>query len=54
VPFHRRQEQARLLAESAHVQQLDRCLADETMPLDLRVGGALTCSWGCLLAGSPS
>jgi hypothetical protein len=36
-----RQEPARLLAENDHIQQLDRCLTDEAMPLDLRVGGAL-------------
>src|ERR1700726_4480655 len=36
-----RQEPARLLAEGDHIQQLDRCLTDEAMPLDLRVGGAL-------------
>ena len=41
VPLPPRQEPERLLAESDHIQQLDRCLTDEAMPLDLRVGGAL-------------
>jgi hypothetical protein len=41
VPLPPRQEPARLLGESDHVQQLDRCLTDEAMPLDLRAGGAL-------------
>jgi hypothetical protein len=45
-----RQEQARLLAESDHVQQLDRCLTDEAMPLDLRVAGALVLLFGMLIS----
>ena len=45
-----RQEPTRLLAESDHIQQLDRCLNDETMPLDLRVGGALVLLFGMLIS----
>lgn len=54
VPLPPRQEPERLLAESDHIQQLDRCLTDEAMPLDLRVGGRSSCSSGCWSAGSPS
>ena len=50
VPLPPRQEPARLLAESDHVQQLDRCLSDEAMPLDLRVGGALVLLLGMLVS----
>jgi hypothetical protein len=50
VPLPPRQEPARLLAEDAHIQQLDRCLADEAMPLDLRVGGALVLLFGMLIS----
>ena len=41
VPLPPRQGPERLLAERDHIHQLDRCLSDEAMPLDLRVGGAL-------------
>jgi hypothetical protein len=54
VPFPPRQEPERLLAESGHIQQLDRCLTDDAMPLDLRVGERSSCSSGCWSAGSPS
>jgi hypothetical protein len=50
VPLPPRQEPARLLAESDHIQQLDRCLTDETMPLDLRVGGTLVLLFGMLIS----
>ena len=50
VPLPPRQEPARLLAESDHIQQLDRCLTDETMPLDLRAGGALVLLFGMLVS----
>ena len=50
VPLPPRQEPAKLLAESDHVQQLDRCLTDEAMPLDLRVGGALVLLFGMLVS----
>jgi hypothetical protein len=33
-----------------HIHQLDRCLADEAMPLDLRVGGALVLLFGMLVS----
>ena len=49
-----RREPERLLAEDDHIQQLDRCLTDEAMPLDLRVGERSSCSSGCWSAGSPS
>ena len=45
-----RQEPARLLAEDDHIRQLDRCLTDEAMPLDLRVGGALVLLFGMLVS----
>ncbi len=45
-----RQEPARLLAEDDHMRQLDRCLTDEAMPLDLRVGGALVLLFGMLVS----
>jgi integrase len=50
VPLPPRQEPERLLAESDHIQQLDRCLTDEAMPLDLRVGGALVLLFGMLVS----
>ena len=50
VPLPPRQEPARLLAESDHIQQLDRCLTDEAMPLDLRAGGALVLLFGMLVS----
>jgi len=50
VPLPPRQEPARLLAEDDHIQQLDRCLTDEAMPLDLRVGGALVLLFGMLVS----
>lgn len=36
--FPHARNQSRLLAERDHIHQLDRCLTDEAMPLDLRVG----------------
>jgi hypothetical protein len=50
VPLPPRQEPERLLAESDHIQQLDRCLTDEDMPLDLRVAGALVLLFGMLVS----
>jgi hypothetical protein len=50
VPLPPRQEPERLLAERDHIQQLDRCLTDEAMPLDLRVGGALVLLFGMLVS----
>ena len=50
VPLPPRQEPARLVAEDDHIQQLDRCLTDEAMPLDLRVGGALALLFGMLVS----
>ena len=50
VPLPPRQEPARLLGESDHIQQLNRCLTDETMPLDLRVGGSLALLFGMLVS----
>jgi hypothetical protein len=50
VPLPPRQEPARLLAESDHIEQLERCLTDEAMPLDLRVGGALVLLFGMLVS----
>lgn len=50
--FPRAGEPARLLAEDDHIQQLDRCLTDEAMPLDLRVGERSSCCSGCWSAGS--
>jgi hypothetical protein len=50
VPLPPRQEPARLLAEDDHIRQLDRCLTDEAMPLDLRVGGALVLLFGMLVS----
>jgi hypothetical protein len=44
------QEPARLLAEDDHIHQLDRCLTDEAMPLDLRVGEALVLLFGMLVS----
>jgi hypothetical protein len=54
VPLPPRQEPERLLAEDDHIHQLDRCLTDEAMPLDLRVGERSSCSSGCWSAGSAS
>jgi hypothetical protein len=50
VPLPPRQEPARLLAEDDHIRQLDRCLTDEAMPLDLRAGGALVLLFGMLVS----
>jgi hypothetical protein len=50
VPLSPRQEPVRLLAESDHIRQLDRCLTDEAMPLDLRAGGALVLLFGMLVS----
>lgn len=50
VPLPPRQEPERLLAEDEHIHQLDRCLTDEAMPLDLRVGGALVLLFGMLVS----
>jgi hypothetical protein len=50
VPLPPRQEPERLLAERDHIEQLDRCLTDEAMPLDLRVGGALVLLFGMLVS----
>jgi hypothetical protein len=50
VPLPPRQERERVLAERDHIHQLDRCLADEAMPLDLRVGGALVLLFGMLVS----
>ena len=50
VPLPPRQEPERLLAERDHIHQLDRCLADEAMPLDLRFGGALVLLFGMLVS----
>jgi hypothetical protein len=50
VPLPPHQEPARLLAEDDHIQQLHRCLTDETMPLDLRTGGALVLLFGMLVS----
>ena len=50
VPLPPRQEPERLLAERDHIHQLDRCLADEAIPLDLRVGGALVLLFGMLVS----
>jgi hypothetical protein len=50
VPLPPRPEPARLLAEDDHIRQLDRCLTDEAMPLDLRTGGALVLLFGMLVS----
>jgi hypothetical protein len=50
VPLPPRQEPERLLAETDYIQQLDRCLTDDAMPLDLRVGGALVLLFGMLVS----
>jgi hypothetical protein len=42
----------RLLGENDHIRQLDRCLTDDSMPLDLRVVGALVLLFG-MLASRP-
>lgn len=54
APLPPRQEPERLPAERDHIRQLDRCLTDGAMPLDLRVGERSCCSSGCWSAGSPS
>jgi hypothetical protein len=41
-----RSESARLFGEDDHIHQLDRCLSDDSMPLDLRAGGALVLMFG--------
>jgi hypothetical protein len=38
VPLPPRPEPVRLLGEKDHIRQLDRCLTDDSMALDLRVG----------------
>lgn len=48
VPLPPRSEPVRLLGENDHIRQLDRCLGDNSMPLDLRVGGALVLLFGLL------
>jgi hypothetical protein len=50
VPLPPRPEPTRLLAEDDHIRQLDRCLTDEAMPLDLRAGGALVVLFGMLVS----
>ena len=50
VPLPPRPQPARLLAEDDHIRQLDRCLTDEAMPLDLRAGGALVLLFGMLVS----
>jgi hypothetical protein len=50
VPLPRRPAPVRLLAEDDHIRQLDRCLTDEAMPLDLRAGGALVLLFGMLIS----
>jgi hypothetical protein len=40
----------RLRGEGDHIHQLDRCLTDSSMPLDLRVGGALVLLFGMLVS----
>ena len=50
VPLPPRQEPERLLAERDHIHQLDRCLTDEAMPLDLRAAGALVLLFGMLIS----
>jgi hypothetical protein len=50
VPLPPRQEPECLLAEDDHIHRLDRCLTDEAMPLDLRVGGALVLLFGMLVS----
>ena len=50
VPLPPRPEPARLLAEDDHIRQLDRCLTDEAIPLDLRAGGALVLLFGMLVS----
>jgi hypothetical protein len=48
VPLPPRSEPVRLLGEDDHIHQLDRCLSDDGMSLDLRVGGALVLLFGLL------
>ena len=48
--FPPRQEPARLFAENDHIQQLDRCLTDEPVPMDPRVRGALVLLFGMIVS----
>ncbi|HEX9542545.1 MAG TPA: hypothetical protein VGA04_30845 [Streptosporangiaceae bacterium] len=50
VPLPPRSDPVRLLGEDDHIHQLDRCLSDDSMPLDLRVGGALVLLFGLLVS----
>jgi hypothetical protein len=50
VPLPPRPEPVRLLGEDDHARQLDCCLTDDSMPLDLRVGGALVLLFGMLVS----
>lgn len=50
VPLPPRSEPLRLLGEDDHIRQLDRCFSDDSMPLDLRVGGALVLLFGLLVS----
>ena len=50
VPLPPRSGPVRLLSEDDHARQLDRCLSDESMPLDLRVGGSLVLLFGLLVS----
>lgn len=50
VPLPPRPEPVRLPGEGDHIHQLDRCLTDDSMPLDLRVGGALVLLFGMLVS----
>jgi hypothetical protein len=50
VPLPPRLERERLLAERDRIHQLDGCLTDGAMPLDLRVGGALVLLLGMLVS----
>jgi len=50
VPVPPRSEPVRLLGEDDHIRQLDRCLSDDSMPLDFRVGEALILLFGLLVS----
>jgi len=50
VPLPPRSEPIRLLGEDDHIHQLDRCLSDDSIPLDLRVAGALVLLFGLLVS----
>lgn len=50
MPLPPRPEPVRLLGENDHIRQLDRCLTDDAIPLDLRVGGALILLFGILVS----